>query len=344
MHRFIRMRTARRFASLASLVAMLLSTACTPDDTANDGRTVGPDSATSASGPDNSASDSIRLVATGRITGPREGTGFGQLGLVAMDTSVNIIVFDASESVVHQFDSAGAFMTSIGRRGAGPGEFTQLIGLVPEGRGLWTVDGGNARYTLFANGAVLHDASRSSTTYRLPWFGGMGADGHWYDAIVDVVANRDVLLKLDASGQVVDTIALPQLQLDTTGVVSRELAKRQLQTQQQDSIARVVAELAAELNVTVEASSIPQTFPLLAWCIVDDRGRLWIGLWDVGGTVKVDVAHPDGSMQIDVQLPFRIIPGTKPAIAHDRFVGIEESATGEHEIRIARIETVPLRQ
>lgn len=391
MHQFIQGRAAQRAARLASLVAFLLSSACTQADTAKVGRKVSSDGATSVSSPEagNSAGESIRLVPIGRISGPREGTGFGQLGLVAMDSDANIIALDASESVVHQFNSAGSVMVSLGRRGAGPGEFAQLIGMVPERRGLWTVDGGNARYTLFANGAVLHNASRSSTTYRLPWFGGVGTDGFLYDAIVDVASNRDVLLKLDASGQVEDTIALPQLQLDlprlrrmefplpyspevlrafdpsgasfiartdeyrlvritfdgdTSGVVSRALDKRPLQKQQQDSIARVIAELAAELNVTVEASSIPQSFPLLAWCVVDDRGRLWIGLWDADGTVKVDVAYPDGSMQTDVPLPFRIIPGTKPAIAHDRFVGIEESATGEHQIRIARIETVSIRE
>lgn len=210
MHPFRRnVRTAQGSAQLVWLFALLLSTACTQRDRASDAPRVCSNEATSDSG-----KGSIQLVATGRIRGPREGSGFGQLALLAMDHDANIFAFDASESVVPQFDRTGAFTVSLGRRGAGPGEFQQLIGMIADRRGLSTVDGGNARYAVFANCDVLHTSPRSSTTYRLPWVGGIGADGHLYDAIVDVASNSDILLKLDSSGQALDTVALPQLPLE----------------------------------------------------------------------------------------------------------------------------------
>jgi hypothetical protein len=369
------------------IMAAFLVGACAPD-ARRDGRSVASDEEARASSDAARGASvrAIRLVATSRIRGPREGVGFGRLELLALDAQASIFAFDAAEAVVHQFDSLGSFVASIGRRGAGPGEFGHLIGMVAGPHGLWTVDGSNARYTRFANGRVADEARRPSTTYRVPWFGGSGTDGHLYDAITDLGSGRDVLLKVDASGQTIDTVSLPQLRIDlprrrrmefplpyspevlrafdpagasflgrtdeyrlaritfggdTSAVVSRIMERRPLPQQERDSIAKVVAALAAEMNVTVMASSIPQSFPLLAWCVVDDLGRLWVGLWDSRGTVKVDVVGRDGSLQPDVPLPFRLVPGTRPVIARGRFVGIAETSTGEHEIRVARIEEAP---
>ena len=76
------------------------------------------------------------LVTTiGVLDGPEEYL-FGDVSAVAADTAGRIYVADLISSTVRVYDASGAFLAQIGRRGAGPGEFTKPYDMTfgPDGR------------------------------------------------------------------------------------------------------------------------------------------------------------------------------------------------------------------
>lgn len=53
----------------------------------------------------------------------------GSMGSIAVDNSSRVFIADSKQFTIHVFDSTGAYVTNIGREGAGPGEF-RTVGLL----------------------------------------------------------------------------------------------------------------------------------------------------------------------------------------------------------------------
>ena len=129
----------------------------------------GTDTATSGSGPDvvvetigdttvvrtlsgsvwGSEATLVPEVSIGELDGPEEYL-FGRIVSIAVDDDRDVYVFDQQAQHVRVFDSDGAYVGTIGRRGEGPGEFgsAEAIAVLPDGR-LVARDPGNRRIAAF---------------------------------------------------------------------------------------------------------------------------------------------------------------------------------------------------
>lgn len=89
-------------------------------------------------------------ISIGELDGPDE-LLFGSIRSIAVDDDLNVYVFDGQAQHVRVFDSDGAYVGTIGRRGEGPGEFgsAEAIAILPDGR-LVARDPGNRRIAVFA--------------------------------------------------------------------------------------------------------------------------------------------------------------------------------------------------
>lgn len=89
------------------------------------------------------------IGAVGAAGGPRPDE-FGRVASVLADAGRRVYVADATARSIRRFGPDGEFIDSIGRRGAGPGEFGGLQSLAWVGDTLAAMDAGNARIGLFA--------------------------------------------------------------------------------------------------------------------------------------------------------------------------------------------------
>lgn len=87
-----------------------------------------------------------RLEPVASLAGPAD-TGWTRLSAVAADANGNMYVLDEGAAQIRVFDSAGAPLRVIGRKGAGPGEFGPAYGMGIGWLGdtLVVLDPGNAR-------------------------------------------------------------------------------------------------------------------------------------------------------------------------------------------------------
>jgi hypothetical protein len=143
-----------------------------------------------------------------------DGVTFGRISAVQVDRKGRVYVFDGSASELRVFGPDGALVRHLGSRGAGPNEFRAVIGmsLSPDDH-LWIVDGVNARYTV-----VHEDGTRSYprriTLYNLPWLGGFGPDGRFYDSSILPSERREVLIAIEPDGRPGDTVHVASPDLD----------------------------------------------------------------------------------------------------------------------------------
>jgi DNA-binding beta-propeller fold protein YncE len=79
---------------------------------------------------------------------------------VAWDAAGNIFVADgAGNARIAKFDKEGRFVKSWGKRGAGPGEFSNVLSLAVDAQGnVYAGDGGNRRIQVFDNNGVFKTA------------------------------------------------------------------------------------------------------------------------------------------------------------------------------------------
>src|SRR5688500_9686897 len=97
--------------------------------------------------------DTARLVEDLRIGAleGREELTFGRVSQMAVGRDGSIFVFDDPATAIRQFDSTGAFLRTLGRRGQGPGEHRLVLGMavLSDGR-LATYDVQNQRVNLYS--------------------------------------------------------------------------------------------------------------------------------------------------------------------------------------------------
>ena len=91
-------------------------------------------------------------IAIGRLDGPEEYL-FGSIRSIAVGDDGTVHVLDLQAQPVRVFDSLGVYVETLGRRGEGPGEFTEAeaVAALPDGR-VAVRDPENQRVTLFGPG------------------------------------------------------------------------------------------------------------------------------------------------------------------------------------------------
>lgn len=104
---------------------------------------------------------------------------FGEVVDAAPDPLGRVWVLDRQAKELRVFDAAGRHVRTIGREGAGPGEFRNPIGLTWDAGGrAWVVDTSNQRYEVFDTaGRHVRSYRRSTAGWGLPWRGGFDRGG-----------------------------------------------------------------------------------------------------------------------------------------------------------------------
>jgi hypothetical protein len=149
--------------------------------------------------------------------GAMDGTGpemIGAVGTLEVDLSGRIWVLEQQVQELRVFDAAGRHVRTIGRRGGGPGEFNQVIGMAwgPD-RNLWVVDPQNNRISVIDTAGVF---VRSHPTIGgfviMPWPGGFDDAGHFYTYVPLPSTDRFrmALVKYDSALSPMDTIVTPR--------------------------------------------------------------------------------------------------------------------------------------
>jgi hypothetical protein len=166
-----------------------------------------------------------RLVEDLRIGSAGEGAeSFGRIVTLEVDSAGRVYVADRQAQEIRVFDSAGAFVRTIGRSGKGPGEFVGANGLGwdPEGT-LWVVDQEGERYTRFdTTGRVLETHSRALGFYAWRWEGGIDTIGRLMEDAFGPDAGEQtthMLLRFDRTFAHRDTFPLPWRRMDNLRVV-----------------------------------------------------------------------------------------------------------------------------
>ncbi len=108
---------------------------------------------------------------------------FGQIGALLSDSKGRIYVLDIMSQEIRVFDSDGSWSHTIGRKGAGPGEFRGATGMaLGQGDTLWVVDPTMDRYSAFtAEGRLVGTYPRRIQGYLDSWHGAFLSDGRYMD-------------------------------------------------------------------------------------------------------------------------------------------------------------------
>ena len=139
---------------------------------------------------------------------------FADVRAIEVDSRGRIYVLEAEAQEIRVFDSAGAYVRTIGRKGAGPGELKDAIGMFWDGKGrLWVVDQANARFTAFDTaGNYISDRRRLFANHMTwVWSGRYLDDGRLVEWLPGETMDQPArLILLDPTSFVArDTFPLP---------------------------------------------------------------------------------------------------------------------------------------
>ena len=209
-------------------------------------------------------------VSIGELEG-RDEYLFGRIVSLAVDSDRNIYVFDEQALHVRIFDAAGTYITTLGREGEGPGEFSraEAIAVLPDGR-LLVRDPGNMRVQVFepASGGTEEWVYNSGNTYRFgaPLYTDVG--GRTFLLTSDQ-SSDDIVIVLGPDGTHLDTLPEPSMDFE-----------------------RFVVK--AETENSSVTSSVPFT-PRFFWA-VHSSGHFLTGL---SADYRIDLARDDGVLRIE---------------------------------------------
>jgi 6-bladed beta-propeller protein len=180
-------------------------------------------------------------------------SGFNQIVALAVDGAGRLYVLERGTQEIRVFDSSGAFVRRLGRKGGGPGEMADASGMAWDRAGrLWVVDPANARFSVFDTaGRFVASHPRPTTFNAWPWPGGFDLSGRLLEhgILAGPPPQREVLVRHDSAMRPLDTIPLP----------AYEPARFELRREQ-----------------SWTSSLVPYT-PALVWRL-DPRGFLWFGV------------------------------------------------------------------
>ncbi|HEX9692043.1 MAG TPA: 6-bladed beta-propeller [Gemmatimonadales bacterium] len=140
----------------------------------------------------------------------------GQVTAVEADAQGRLWVFEGQAQELRVFDTTGAHVRTIGRRGGGPGEFEQVIGMGwgPDGN-LWLLDPSNNRFTLVDTvGTVVTTRPAIGGWVMMPWPGRFDDQGFLYTYVPnpDQEDGGIVMVRFDTTLTPLDTIVPPSWQ------------------------------------------------------------------------------------------------------------------------------------
>lgn len=138
---------------------------------------------------------------------------FSQIGALEVDQTGRLYVLDSEGQDIRVFDSTGAWVRTIGRKGGGPGEFEQAMGMSWDSAGrLWVVDQANGRFSLFdTSGTYLTSYPRlTNGMFTYYWAGGFTPHDGLVDVAYSQAMSRQALVRLDAQAHTTaDTFTVP---------------------------------------------------------------------------------------------------------------------------------------
>ncbi len=152
-----------------------------------------------------------RMIETGRFGG---GDGPGELinpGSIGVDGAGRVYVVDTKPSVIKVYDTAGAFVRTIGREGAGPGEFRAAF-MAVRGDRIIVHDPQQSRTSVFDTTGKFLTSWKSSCCY---WDDvGIDRDGRVYIPTMgppDTIGPSRGLAftRFDLTGALIDTLFVP---------------------------------------------------------------------------------------------------------------------------------------
>ncbi|HEX2166207.1 MAG TPA: 6-bladed beta-propeller [Longimicrobiales bacterium] len=148
--------------------------------------------------------------------GRTEGEGadlFGRIGSLEVDRAGRIWVLEHQSQELRVFDSGGAHIRTIGRKGGGPGEFAQAVHLQQGGDGnIWVMDPQNNRLSVYDTAGTYLTAHPALGGFvMMPWPGGFDAAGNYYAVVpqMDEEGFRVALVRYDTAFTPRDTLMAP---------------------------------------------------------------------------------------------------------------------------------------
>jgi len=154
----------------------------------------------------------VESVRIGRVMG--EGPDlFGMVTSFTVDSGERVWVLDGQSQELRVFDSLGAHVRTVGRRGGGPGEFAQAlkVEMGPDGN-VWVMDPSNNRLSVFDTaGAYLKGLPALGGFVIFPWPGRFEAGGSYYAPVPLTDGGFRVgMVRYDPSMAAVDTLFPPR--------------------------------------------------------------------------------------------------------------------------------------
>ncbi len=165
-------------------------------------------------GTDRTATEELEIVPYLTFGGAEEGpTALTDIRSIVVDPQGRILVLDFATQQIEMFDSGGAHLRTIGRKGAGPGEMENANGLLRAADGaLWVNDPGNQRFTVFdPEGNYQRSIPVNITSYGFRWEAWFDSDGALYEPISvrQDTTRLDRLQRFRDNGAAVDTLTVP---------------------------------------------------------------------------------------------------------------------------------------
>lgn len=170
--------------------------------------------------------DSVRLVETvsiGELEGPPE-YQFGQVQDLAVDAEGGVYVFDGHVPAIRYYDASGSYVRTLGGEGQGPGEYLDAsLGMAvrrSDGR-LVMRDPRNMRMNVYAPDGSPSESWRIESGLFTGRATTVDTAGHMYLKILTGPIERNEpwpigLLHMDAEGEIVDTLHVPELPDEST--------------------------------------------------------------------------------------------------------------------------------
>lgn len=151
--------------------------------------------------------------------GSMDATGpelIGAVSCIEVDREGRLWVLEQQTQELRVFASDGHWVRTIGRKGGGPGEFQQVMGMGwgPDGN-LWVVDPQNNRISMIDTaGNFVASHHTIGGFIMMPWPGGFDEAGHFYNVAPDRSSGefRMGLVKYDSTLSPLDTVRPPRYQ------------------------------------------------------------------------------------------------------------------------------------
>lgn len=243
---------------------------------------------------------------------------FAQIVDVELDAMGRVWVADGQQHQIRVFDSTGAHVRTIGRKGGGPEEFKAIAGMDWAADGtLWVLDGGNMRFAVYdTTGRFITTHRRDLNIVTTPWPLGFDVRGNLYDR-ASVTSHEDKEVRLVRFGpglQPQDTFRVPRFE-DPMFEVSREQGRNR----------RI-----SSVNVPFAASQVWRLDPEgFVWVAITDKYRLTRYRFD--GTVERVVEHQTEAQPVTAEQRKKLL---------DTYRGFERSGGRVDESRIPKTHPV----